>query len=124
MSILVLNPSQKFDKEIFESVYSEIFKTKLPIDKKYIATKYQQEKGLLPCKYWTARIIADEKFYNDFQNELQQESGILIEPNFKDEITGDLVTHKFTSRFMSGYNFEIDFFYDNKTIRIYIVDCP
>ena len=123
IGLYIISPSQGFDENKFEILYSEIFVATLPSNIKYVATKFQDEGEIISCKYWTARILTSEDFYQDLLKEVKNKN----EKNNTDEldeVTGMIIKNQFKSRFMSGYNYEIDFFNDNRTIRIYIIDCP
>ncbi|MBE7647639.1 hypothetical protein G1K66_03305 [Tenacibaculum finnmarkense] len=117
----IFNPSNEFKKEDFEKEYSLYFKTKIPSEIKYIATNYHRGN-------YTARIRCGEKFYNKFLIEIEKDNydsryinNIKSKNNFIDKTTGEVIKYSFKSHAMSGGNYEIDFFDDNKTIRIYIV---
>ena len=118
-----LNPSQEFKKSEFEKILSTHFETKFPTNIKYIATQFKQEKGLLSCSYWIARLGINESLFNDFLEEIKADNWT-EKVNIPDKITGQMIRFNYESRYMSGMNYEIDFFDDNQTIRIYIIDCP
>jgi hypothetical protein len=122
-TLLVLNPSQKFDKSNFENIISQNFETQFPNDMEYISVQFKQERGLLPCQFWTARVKTSDLFYNEFSKEIKDDNWSK-ETNILDKVTGSMIRYAYKSRYMSGINYEIDFFEDNKTIRIYIIDCP
>ena len=119
---LIFFPLQFFSESDFEKTYSQVFNTELPSNTKYIATKYK-DTGLLGCTYWTARIQTNSDFFNNFHKEC---GGVYMgeKEGFIDVTTGKLITSSFKTRYMSGYNYEVDFFDDRNTIRIYIIDCP
>jgi hypothetical protein len=120
-TLTILNPSKEFRKDRFETLYSQSFKTELPTNIEYIATKYIQERGLMSNEFWTARIQCSNIFYSEFLKEIQ--AGYSNKTtNQVDKITGDTIKYTFKSRYMSGINYEIDFFEDNKTIRIYLIE--
>ena len=120
---LIFFPLQFFSESDFEKTYYQVFNTELPSNTKYIATKYKQEPFLINCTYWTARIQTNSDFFNNFHKELE---GVYFKKKegFIDVTTGKLITSSFKTGYMSGYNYEVDFFDDRNTIRIYIIDCP
>ena len=123
LTLTILNPTQEFEDSRFKEILSTNFETQFPSNLKYIATQFKQEKGLLSCKYWTARVGVDEVLFNDFLKEIEGH-GWGGEVNIQDETAGQMVRYNYVSRYMSGINYVIDFYEDNRTIRIYVIDCP
>ena len=117
---IIFFPLQFFSESHFETTYSKVFNTELPSNTKYIATKYKG--GIINSTYWTVRIQTNSDFFNNFLKEVE---GVSMEKKerFIDVTTGKLITSSFKTLHMSGgYNFEVDFFDDRSTIRIYIID--
>ena len=110
----------EFSNVGFENIIEQNFKTDFQSDIEYIAVNFRTDKG---CQYWTARIKTTESYYNTFFKEINLDNWGK-RTNIKDKTTGFMIRYTYKSRYMSGINYEIDFFEDNQTIRIYIIDCP
>lgn len=117
-------PDNRFDENSFKRTYKDIFNMELPIESKITDKKYEKEIGLFGNETWKAKISLDERAYFKLLNNIKTENKILLKDYNKNEVidceTGIKIAYSINTNYMNPWNYKIDFFEDNKTIRVTI----
>jgi hypothetical protein len=118
-------PNNKFNENSFRENYKDIFKLELPSDYGLIYKKYEKESGLFGNETWTAKISYNEEEYSKLLNYVKAENEMLLKDYSNNPIvdceTGNKIVYSIQTNYMNPWNYNIDFYEDNKTLRLQIV---
>jgi len=124
--ITIRFPDNTFYESDFEETYEEIFfKMELPNEYNLIAKDYEKGSGLFGHETWTARLSFNEKDYTKLLNYVKNENQMLLEDHTDNPLTdcktGDKIIYSIATSYMNPWNYNIDFFEDNKTFRLTMI---
>lgn len=118
-------PNNKFNDKRFRETYKDVFTLDLPNDYTLIDKKYEKESGLFGNEIWIAKISYNENEYLKLLNYVKSENEMLLKDYKNNPLvdceTGNKIVYSIQTNYMNPWNYNIDFFEDNKTLRLKIV---